>query len=75
MLDLYVAADLAVRGTRAQAWSALPEAPVVTHRERAPRSDRTRAGLASYLRRIAAALEPNEKRDRSVARGATPACP
>jgi hypothetical protein len=74
MLDLFVASDLAVRGTRAEAWSARPDAPVVAPRKPSPRAARTRTVLAASLRRAAATLEPREQRDRSVARGATPAC-
>jgi hypothetical protein len=68
MLDLFVAADLAVKGTRAVAWSALPDAPVLapeTPRERLPL--RARAGLAARLHRVATALEPRPRTDRTSA--------
>jgi len=68
MLDLFVAADLAVKGTRAVAWSALPDAPVVTpppERDRFPL--RARAGLAARLHRIATALEPRPRHERTSA--------
>lgn len=59
MLDLAIAADLAVRSTRTLAGSALPDAPVVeppAPRDRLGR--RTRAGLAARLHRVAAVIEP-----------------
>jgi hypothetical protein len=62
MLDLPIAADLAVRSTRALAGSALPDAPVVA--PTAPRDRlgrRTRAGLAARLHRIATAIEPSRR--------------
>lgn len=59
MLELVIAADLAVKGTRAVAWSALPDAPVVEPPpERMALRLRTRATLASRLHRIATTLEP-----------------
>jgi hypothetical protein len=61
MLDLAVAADLAVRSTRRTAGSALPDAPVVAPRERVPTHTRARASLAAGLHRIASALEPKRK--------------
>jgi hypothetical protein len=68
MLDLFVAADLAVKGTRAVAWSARPDAPVVAPRpERARLPLRARAGLAARLHRIATALEPRPRAERTSA--------
>lgn len=72
MLDLAIAADLAVRSTRQTAGSARPDAPVVVPRERVRRTTRTRARLAAALHRIATALEPRREPARQV--GTTPAC-
>jgi hypothetical protein len=58
MLELVIASDLAVRSTRRLAGSALPDAPVVTPRERVRRATVVRARLASRLHRIASAVEP-----------------
>jgi hypothetical protein len=66
MLDLAIASDLAVRATRLTAGSARPDAPVVPHHERVPRTIRVRARVAIQLHRVAAALEPR--------RDARPAC-
>lgn len=74
MLDLAIAADLAVRSTRRTAGSALPDAPVVAPRERRPRAARTRAHLASGLHRIATALEPRREPTASHRVRTTPAC-
>jgi hypothetical protein len=69
MLELFVAADLAVRGTRAVAWSALPDAPVVAPRAAGDRlPSRARAGLATRLHRIASAVEPRPRAEQ------TPVC-
>lgn len=68
MLDLAIAADLAVRATRAQAGSALPEAPVVEPRPPRDRlGRRTRAQLAARLHRVATAIEPRRREHVSVA--------
>lgn len=68
MLDLAIAADLAVRSTRSLADSARPDAPVVAP---APPRDhlgrRTRAGLAAGLHRVAAAIEPPRRETVSAA--------
>lgn len=72
MLDLAIAADLAVRSTRKTAGSARPDAPVVVERQRVRRTTRTRARLATALHRIAAALEPRHESGRQV--GTSPAC-
>jgi len=61
MLDLAIAADLAVRSTRRIAGSALPDAPVVEPRERVRSTTRTRARLAAVLHRVASALEPKRE--------------
>jgi hypothetical protein len=75
MLDLAVAADLAVRSTRRIAGSALPDAPVLpTRPERVRPSTRVRARVASRLHRVAAALEPQREPASSGRMGATPAC-
>lgn len=58
---LPIASDLAVRATRSQAQSALPQAPVVDDvpmPRRAPRRTRTRTRAARVLRRVADRLEP-----------------
>jgi len=73
MLDLAIAADLAVRSTRRLAGSARPDAPVVLPRDRVSRGTRARARLASRLHRIAAALEPR-RQPASTRRVGTPAC-
>ena len=52
-----IAADLAVRLTRAQVNSARPDAPVVPDPQPRPRHE-VRAHVASGLRRIADVLEP-----------------
>ena len=68
MLELVIAADLAVKGTRELAWSALPDAPVVEPRpERDPLRRRARAVLAGRLHRVATALEPRPRTDRTSA--------
>lgn len=73
MYDLPIAADLAVRATRAHAGSALPDAPVVAPRPQRPRLPlRARAGLASRLHRLASALEPAERPARRLGRRAEP---
>lgn len=77
MLDLYVAADLAVKGTRALAWSALPDAPVLPDpapRERDRFTVRTRARTAAFLHRVASVLEPQRRETATGQLGATPAC-
>jgi hypothetical protein len=67
MIDLFVATDLAVRGTRAAAHSARPDAPVVAHRTERERWEvRTRAGLAARLNSLASALEPTRRQERST---------
>jgi hypothetical protein len=53
-----IAADLAVRLTRQQAGSAHPHAPVVPPRTDRRRRHRARIRLASFLHRVARALEP-----------------
>jgi hypothetical protein len=72
MLDLAIAADLAVRSARHTAQSALPDAPVVVPRQRV--RTRTRARLADGLHRVAAALEPRREGPASGRMDATPAC-
>ena len=68
MQDLFMAADLAVRGTRAVAWSALPDAPVAGERPARRRLPlRARAGLAARLHRVATALEPRQPERTSAA--------
>lgn len=63
MLDLFVGIDLATRGTRALAGSALPDAPVVPERTR---RHPVRVRLAASLHRIATALEPADAPDRRL---------
>ena len=68
MLDLAIAADLAMRSTRALAGSALPDAPVVEARP--PRDGlarRTRAKLAVRLHHVASAIEPPRREHVSAA--------
>jgi hypothetical protein len=55
-----IAADLALRLTRAQVNSARPGAPVIPDPEPRP-GRRVRAHLASGLRRMAQVLEPVER--------------
>ena len=56
-----IAADLAVRLTREQAWSARPDAPAVPSRPARPRRHRTRARLATLLHGLAGVLEPADR--------------
>ena len=66
MLDLVIAADLAVRSTRTEARSAEPGAPVVAARADRDRLGlRARAGLAAGLHRVATALEPRRRAERT----------
>jgi len=64
MENLPFAVVLAVRGTRHQAWSALPDAPVVpdeprrTRPARTPHAARSRTVLATLLERAARAVAP-----------------
>lgn len=74
MLDLAIAADLAVRSTRRLAGSALPDAPVVAPHEPVRRGTRTRARLAAGLHRLATALEPRRPQAPARRVGTTPAC-
>jgi len=68
MLDLAIAADLAVRSTRALAGSALPDAPVIEPRPRRDRlGRRARAHLAVRLHRVATAIEPPRREHVSAA--------
>ncbi len=68
MLDLFVATDLALKGTRAEARSARPDAPVVAPRPARERLRlRARAGLAARLHRAATALEPRQRAERTSA--------
>jgi hypothetical protein len=68
MFELFVGTDLALKSTRAEAWSARPDAPVVAPRPQRDRLPvRARAGLAVRLHRIASALEPRRRPERSSA--------
>lgn len=56
---LPIAAEIAVRLTREQAESALPDAPVIDDRPpRPPRPRRGRVRMARALRRLADRVEP-----------------
>ena len=58
MHDTPIALILASRVSRAEAHSALPHAPVVEHVDRIPVLQRTRAGAAIGLRRLADIVAP-----------------
>ena len=59
MLPMPIAADIAVRRTREQALSALPDAPVVDDTPPTPRArTRGRLQLAQVLRNLADRVEP-----------------
>ncbi len=58
MDPLAVTMILATRGAAAEAFSALPNAPVVTVVERERASVRTRGAAAAALRRLADAVAP-----------------
>lgn len=55
---LPIAAEIAVRLTREQAESALPDAPVIDDPPRSPRPRRGRVRMARALRRLADHVEP-----------------
>jgi hypothetical protein len=68
MLDI-ATAYLTVRHGSLVDNSARPDAPVVVPTEARPRAARTRARVAAQLHRVAAALEPQPRRERSVTNG------
>jgi hypothetical protein len=69
MLDHITTAQTLTRAQGLIDGSARPDAPVIAPRERA--RTRARAGLAARLHRVAAVLEPQERREQAVA---APAC-